>query len=226
MTDAYQKAHFLEILSSIPAEELPHLQHVFSIAQTISADAASSSSAASKIIPFAEISISHQSPTLGTTLKTYYDSIQQTDAANIQYTSGSTGLPKPATLTHRGILNNGYFVGRGMDYQHGRDKVCIPVPLYHCFGTVLGTLCALSHGVPVVFPSPGFDEKKVLASVTRHGCTSLYGVPTMFLKVLHELEATTKVTPSSSAGAAESASRQGVEAQQPAYNISTLRTGH
>ncbi|WEK00821.1 MAG: AMP-binding protein [Candidatus Sphingomonas phytovorans] len=105
------------------------------------------------------------------------------DAINIQFTSGTTGLPKGATLSHRNILNNGYFVGRGMALGPD-DRICIPVPLYHCFGMVLGNLASLTHGAAMVYPSPGFDAGAVLNAVAAERCTALYGVPTMLIAVL------------------------------------------
>ena len=102
---------------------------------------------------------------------------------NIQYTSGTTGFPKGATLSHHNILNNGFFVGEGAGYTE-HDRVCVPVPLYHCFGMVLGVLAAHSHGACVVFPAPAFDAGQTLEAVHAERCTSLYGVPTMFIAEL------------------------------------------
>jgi fatty-acyl-CoA synthase len=102
---------------------------------------------------------------------------------NIQYTSGTTGFPKGATLSHHNILNNGYFVGELCNYTH-EDKICIPVPFYHCFGMVMGNLAATSHGAAMVIPAPVFDPAATLAAVQAEQCTSLYGVPTMFIAEL------------------------------------------
>ncbi|HZJ48276.1 MAG TPA: AMP-binding protein [Acidimicrobiia bacterium] len=105
---------------------------------------------------------------------------------NIQYTSGTTGFPKGATLSHRSILNNGFFCGERLGYTE-RDRVCIPVPFYHCFGMVIGNLACTTHGAAIVVPSPGFDAGSVLEAVEVEACTSLYGVPTMFIATLeHE----------------------------------------
>jgi fatty-acyl-CoA synthase len=105
---------------------------------------------------------------------------------NIQYTSGTTGFPKGATLTHHNILNNAYFVGELLRYTEA-DRVCIPVPLYHCFGMVLGNLGATSHGACMVYPADTFDPEATLAACAMERCTSLYGVPTMFIAQLgHE----------------------------------------
>lgn len=105
------------------------------------------------------------------------------DAINIQYTSGTTGFPKGATLSHANILNNGFFVGEACAYTDA-DRVCLPVPLYHCFGMVLGTLACTTHGSAIVLPGPGFDPDQVLTTIQRERCTSLYGVPTMFIAEL------------------------------------------
>lgn len=105
------------------------------------------------------------------------------DAINIQYTSGTTGFPKGATLSHHNILNNGYFVGRLCGYTEA-DRVCIPVPFYHCFGMVMGNLACSSSGATMVIPAPGFDPALTLAAVAEERCTSLYGVPTMFIAEL------------------------------------------
>jgi fatty-acyl-CoA synthase len=109
--------------------------------------------------------------------------LRATDAINIQFTSGTTGQPKGATLSHRNILNNGYFVGAAQRLQPG-DRICIPVPLYHCFGMVMGNLAALAHGATMVYPAAGFDPGATLAAIERERCTSLYGVPTMFIALL------------------------------------------
>jgi fatty-acyl-CoA synthase len=102
---------------------------------------------------------------------------------NIQYTSGTTGFPKGATLSHHNILNNGFFVGELCNYTEN-DKICIPVPFYHCFGMVMGNLAATSHGAAMIIPAPSFDPVQTLAAVERERCTSLYGVPTMFIAEL------------------------------------------
>jgi fatty-acyl-CoA synthase len=105
------------------------------------------------------------------------------DAINIQYTSGTTGFPKGATLSHHNILNNGFFIGEALRYTE-RDRVCIPVPLYHCFGMVLGNLAITTHGACMVYPGESFEPGAVLATVEKERCTSLYGVPTMFIAEL------------------------------------------
>jgi len=107
------------------------------------------------------------------------------DPINIQYTSGTTGFPKGATLSHRNILNNGYFVGELCGYTEA-DRICVPVPFYHCFGMVMGNLAATSHGACVVIPAPAFDPAATLEAVAAERCTSLYGVPTMFIAELSD----------------------------------------
>jgi fatty-acyl-CoA synthase len=121
------------------------------------------------------------------------------DPINIQYTSGTTGFPKGATLSHHNILNNGFFIGEGCRYTE-EDRVAIPVPFYHCFGMVLGNLACTTHGACIVIPSPGFEPAAALRAVQEERCTSLYGVPTMFIAEL---------------GLPDFAS----------YDLSTLRTG-
>jgi fatty-acyl-CoA synthase len=105
------------------------------------------------------------------------------DPINIQYTSGTTGFPKGATLSHHNILNNGYFIGEGCRYTE-QDRVCIPVPFYHCFGMVLGNLACTTHGAAIIIPAAGFDPAATLRAVAAERCTSLYGVPTMFIAEL------------------------------------------
>jgi fatty-acyl-CoA synthase len=121
---------------------------------------------------------------------------------NIQYTSGTTGFPKGATLSHHNILNNGFFVGELCNYTE-IDRICIPVPFYHCFGMVMGNLAATTHGACMVIPAPVFDPAATLEAVQAERCTSLYGVPTMFIAELSALDA----------------------AGGPGYDLSSLRTG-
>ncbi|KXF54694.1 AMP-binding protein [Rhodococcus sp. SC4] len=105
------------------------------------------------------------------------------DPINIQYTSGTTGFPKGVTLSHRNILNNGFFVGELLGYTE-QDRICVPVPFYHCFGMVMGNLGASTHGACVVIPSPSFDPVATLTACAHEQCTSVYGVPTMFISML------------------------------------------
>ena len=133
------------------------------------------------------------------TLRKYEEKVQFDDPVNIQYTSGTTGNPKGVTLSHHNILNNAYFIGLRMNYTHS-DRVCIPVPFYHCFGMVIGNLACTVHGATMVIPNDSFDPIKTLETVERERCTSLYGVPTMFIAELQEME-------------------------QKTYDLSSLRTG-
>jgi len=113
--------------------------------------------------------------------------LQFDDPVNIQFTSGTTGAPKGATLTHHNILNNGFFIGEAMRLTE-HDRLCIPVPLYHCFGMVLGNLACMTHGAAMVYPGEGFDAAAVLATVQAERCTALHGVPTMFIAMLDHPE--------------------------------------
>ena len=113
--------------------------------------------------------------------------LQFDDPINIQFTSGTTGAPKGATLTHHNILNNGFFIGEAMRLSE-QDRLCIPVPLYHCFGMVLGNLACTTHGTAMVYPGPGFDPLDVLQTVANERCTGLHGVPTMFIAELEHPE--------------------------------------
>ena len=133
------------------------------------------------------------------TLRKYEQKVQFDDPVNIQYTSGTTGNPKGVTLSHHNILNNAYFIGLRMNYSHV-DRVCIPVPFYHCFGMVIGNLACTVHGATMVVPNDSFDPVKTLETIEKERCTSLYGVPTMFIAELHEME-------------------------QKTYDLSSLRTG-
>jgi fatty-acyl-CoA synthase len=125
--------------------------------------------------------------------------LDASDPINIQYTSGTTGFPKGATLSHHNILNNGFFVGEGCAITE-QDRICVPVPYYHCFGMVMGNLGATSHGACVVLPADAFDPKAVLDAVQAERCTALYGVPTMFIAELDHADFAT-------------------------YDLSSLRTG-
>ena len=113
--------------------------------------------------------------------------LQFDDAVNIQFTSGTTGSPKGVTLTHHNILNNGYFVGRAMRLTE-KDRICIPVPLYHCFGMVMGNLASVTLGATMVYPGEGFDPLATLQTIEKEKCTALYGVPTMFIAELDHPE--------------------------------------
>ncbi|MDK2974805.1 MAG: fatty-acyl-CoA synthase [Methanofollis sp.] len=111
------------------------------------------------------------------------ESLNFDDAINIQYTSGTTGYPKGVVLTHHGVMNNGYFIGEGMGFTE-KDRLCIPVPFYHCFGMVLSNMASVTHGSTMVLPCPVFDAETVLRTVQNERCTALHGVPTMFIAEL------------------------------------------
>lgn len=113
--------------------------------------------------------------------------LRPADAVNIQFTSGTTGTPKGATLSHRNILNNGFFTGDAIRLQAG-ERVCVPVPLYHCFGMVMGNLACVTHGATIVYPAPSFEPLATLQAVAAERCTALYGVPTMFIAMLQHAE--------------------------------------
>ncbi|MBF9523561.1 AMP-binding protein [Mycobacteroides chelonae] len=116
-------------------------------------------------------------------LRTRMSQLSNTDPINIQYTSGTTGYPKGATLSHRNVLNNGYFVAESIHLEAG-DRLCVPVPFYHCFGMVMGNLGCTTHGVTIVMPAPGFDPVRTLEAIERERCVGVYGVPTMFIAML------------------------------------------
>lgn len=120
-------------------------------------------------------------------LLSFEEKVQFDDPVNIQYTSGTTGNPKGVTLSHHNILNNAYFIGIRMNYTE-KDRVCIPVPFYHCFGMVIGNLACTVHGATMVIPNDSFDATKTLEAVEKEKCTSLYGVPTMFISELYILD--------------------------------------
>lgn len=134
------------------------------------------------MISFAEVEQSGRGGSAGD-LAAISKPLQFDDPINIQFTSGTTGSPKGATLTHHNILNNGYFCGKRQYITH-EDSICIPVPLYHCFGMVLGVLTCITHGAAMVFPDEAFSADAVLNAVASEKCTSLYGVPTMFIAAL------------------------------------------
>src|SRR5271166_2179123 len=151
------------------AARLPKLEMVIQIGETTVPGA----------IPFQDVydmtSDNHRARLAEVAQKLQFD-----DPINIQFTSGTTGAPKGATLTHHNILNNGYFIGRAMRLSE-QDRLCIPVPLYHCFGMVLGNLACTTHGAAIVYPGEGFDPLATLQTVAEERCTGLHGVPTMFI---------------------------------------------
>ncbi len=168
---------------------------IFSITKHKSSDYLSMVDEVKANIPELELALYTDTPEYTGWIENYYQGVAQgvvdeiqsgldfDDPINIQYTSGTTGFPKGATLSHFNLLNNGYFVGEGCGYDE-TDRVCIPVPYYHCFGMVMGNLAVTSHGATAVLPSLSFDPAEALAAVEMERCTSLYGVPTMFFAEL------------------------------------------
>jgi len=154
------------------SDRLPHLKLVIHLA----------ASEQSGMIAFNQLNQSANEKTLSE-LHTIAQGLQPDDAVNIQFTSGTTGFPKGATLSHCNILNNGYFVAEGMKFTQ-RDRLCIPVPLYHCFGMVMGVLGCITHAATMVFPNEAFDAQSVLTTIERERCSALFGVPTMFIAEL------------------------------------------
>ncbi|MBS0276158.1 MAG: AMP-binding protein [Proteobacteria bacterium] len=167
---AHRGVEFASMLRELVAErKLPHLQHAMLIGKK----------SVEGFLAFDDIAATKADDRvrkIGAALK-------PGDAINIQFTSGTTGFHKGATLSHRNILNNGFFVGEAIGLSP-QDKLCIPVPLYHCFGMVMGNLGCLTHGSAMVYPSEGFDPAAVLQTVQDEKCTALYGVPTMFIAEL------------------------------------------
>lgn len=157
------------------APKLPQLKHVIWMDEPNQADESGAVQRFSTLMASGDPA----DPRLAAIAKT----LRATDPINIQFTSGTTGFPKGATLTHRNILNNGFFVGEAMKLT-SVDRLCIPVPLYHCFGMVLGNLACLTHGATIVYPNDGFEPLSVLQTVQDEKCTGLHGVPTMFIAEL------------------------------------------
>jgi len=169
-----------ELRSSQPgylaAERLPNLRKVLQIGPKPAAG----------VIPFADVS-SRGTDSHRARLTELAHVLQFDDAINIQFTSGTTGVPKGATLTHHNILNNGFFIGEALKLTP-EDKLCIPVPLYHCFGMVLGNLACTTHGAAMVFPGEGFDPLATLETIAEERCTAVHGVPTMFIAQMEHPE--------------------------------------
>ena len=161
---------------ALQSERLPHLRHVIRLGDERT-DGMFNFSAL--LAPPTGEQLAH--------LARVEEGLQFDDPVNIQFTSGTTGAPKGATLTHHNILNNGFFIGEAMRLG-ADDRLCIPVPLYHCFGMVLGNLACVTHGAAMVFPGEGFEPKAVLETVQAERCTALHGVPTMFIAILDHPE--------------------------------------
>ncbi|MEY4843746.1 MAG: hypothetical protein RL312_27, partial [Pseudomonadota bacterium] len=173
-TLAPELAHALP--GRLSAEKLPKLEMVIEI----------NANPAPGMIPFNSI-LDMGAPAHHERLRDLAGKLQFDDPINIQFTSGTTGAPKGATLTHHNILNNGYFIGEAMKLTP-QDKLCIPVPLYHCFGMVLGNLACTTHGTAMVYPGEGFDPLVTLQTVAEERCTGLHGVPTMFIAQMEHPE--------------------------------------
>ena len=172
----FKTSDYLGMLRELGPKRLPQLQHTFWIDGNAAADVEEPG-----MRRFSQLLASGNAadPRVAQVQKT----LEATDPINIQFTSGTTGFPKGATLTHRNILNNGFFIGECMKLTPS-DRLCIPVPLYHCFGMVLGNLACLTHGSAIVYPNDGFDPLTVLETVQAEKCTGLHGVPTMFIAEL------------------------------------------
>lgn len=172
----FKTSDYIGMLRELGSKRLPQLRHTFWIDGKAAADAEEPG-----MQRFSHLLASGDAadPRVAQVQKT----LKATDPINIQFTSGTTGFPKGATLTHRNILNNGFFIGECMKLT-AADRLCIPVPLYHCFGMVLGNLACLTHGSAIVYPNDGFDPLTVLETVQAEKCTGLHGVPTMFIAEL------------------------------------------
>ncbi len=157
--------------TELQSEKLPHLRHVILIDDDVRAGWHGFDDLLS------------DAPEALSQVREIAGSLDPDDPINIQFTSGTTGLPKGATLSHRNILNNGYWVGENIGLTQG-DRLCIPVPLYHCFGMVMGNLGCLTHGAAMVYPAETFDPGATLSAIEAERCTGLYGVPTMFIAEL------------------------------------------
>ncbi|MFS2102205.1 AMP-binding protein [Variovorax sp. Varisp85] len=171
----FKTSDYLGMLRELGSQRLPQLLHTFWIDKPGQGDEQPGMQRFSQLLASGDAA----DPRVGQVQKT----LKATDPINIQFTSGTTGFPKGATLTHRNILNNGFFIGECMKLSPV-DRLCIPVPLYHCFGMVLGNLACLTHGSAIVYPNDGFDPLTVLETVQAEKCTGLHGVPTMFIAEL------------------------------------------
>ena len=173
LAPALKTSNYLEIVDDlVKAKKLPHLKHVIRLGTEKTPG----------MLNFDDVAIAGGSAEKAR-IAELAPKLQFDDPINIQFTSGTTGFPKGATLSHHNILNNGYFVGEGLKLTP-QDRLCIPVPLYHCFGMVMGNLGCLTHGSTMVYPSDAFDPLATLQAVAEERCTALYGVPTMFIAQL------------------------------------------
>lgn len=182
---SFKTSDYIDMIRQLGTTKLPNLRMLVSLGQDQHEG----------FMPWAEMRIEPDHEQLAGSAS----QLQSGDPINIQFTSGTTGFPKGATLTHHNILNNGRFTTETLRLTQS-DRICIPVPLYHCFGMVLGNLASLTSGAAMVYPDEAFDPAKTLAAVGTEGCTALYGVPTMFIAILGLPDLQT-------------------------YNVTTLRTG-
>ena len=173
LAERFKSSDYLAMLRELSASRLPALRWVITLGSAVVSGA----------LRYVDL-IQRGHASSGAS---HCEDLQPHDPINIQFTSGTTGLPKGATLTHHGILNNAIMVGRNMRFTEN-DRLCLPVPLYHCFGMVMGVLNCIAHGAAIVLPSDSFDPKAVLRAVAEERCTALYGVPTMFIAELAEPE--------------------------------------
>jgi fatty-acyl-CoA synthase len=173
LAPALKTSNYLEIVGDlVKGGKLPHLRHIVRLGREktpgmLNFDDVATAGGNAERVKLAELG----------------PKLQFDDAINIQFTSGTTGFPKGATLSHHNILNNGCFVAEGLKFTEN-DRLCIPVPLYHCFGMVMGNLGCLTHGATMVYPAEAFDPLATLQAVAEERCTALYGVPTMFIAQL------------------------------------------
>ncbi|TMJ24146.1 MAG: AMP-binding protein [Alphaproteobacteria bacterium] len=173
LAPALKTSNYLEIVADLVKDKkLPHLRHIVRLGREktpgmLNFDDVATAGSNAERVKLAELG----------------PKLQFDDAINIQFTSGTTGFPKGATLTHHNILNNGFFVAEGLKLTEN-DRLCIPVPLYHCFGMVMGNLGCLTHGATMVYPADSFDPLATLQAISEERCTALYGVPTMFIAQL------------------------------------------
>jgi fatty-acyl-CoA synthase len=177
MAPQLKTSNYLEIVADLVKDrKLPHLEHIVRLGKDktpgmLNFDDVATAGGNAEKVKLAELG----------------PKLQFDDAINIQFTSGTTGFPKGATLSHHNILNNGYFVAEGLKFTEN-DRLCIPVPLYHCFGMVMGNLGCLTHGSTMVYPAEAFDPLATLTAIAEERCTAVYGVPTMFIAQLDHPE--------------------------------------
>lgn len=182
---SFKTSDYIGMLRELGPAKLPHLRLMVALGEAVHEG----------FLPWAQLAAEPDAAALKAVGRT----LDRNDAINVQFTSGTTGFPKGAMLTHRNILNNGLFTAQTIKVGPA-DRICIPVPLYHCFGMVLGNLVALTSGAAMVYPGEAFDPRLALEAVQAEGCTALYGVPTMFITILNQPDLAS-------------------------YNVSTLRTG-